>query len=163
MNKPGSVRRLSWERIRGSEEAFRKQTCVSINLPEAFFLSLIKCLPVPWTMFQYHIGMTYYYPHMKSKKETTKMCFMLFTLCFFQLQLLFLAVCSPWLQHCKTKKKAFFSLSKTFNYLFMSNQMLQLCLIFWVFFIQENKMKLHRKKHKQIKKKQQSRMNQPLE
>lgn len=54
-------------RIRGSEHAFRKQICVSINLPE---VSFFYCLPIPRTMFQHHLGVSYYYPHMLLKTAT---------------------------------------------------------------------------------------------
>lgn len=97
-------------RIRGSKHAFRKQICVSINLPEVSFFPLIKCLPTPWTIFQYNLGVTYHYPHMLPKTATQN-CSLHFIsfLAGFSLQLLFLAVFFPvWLKQWlrKGEKKA---------------------------------------------------------
>jgi len=60
-------------------------------------------------MFQYHLGMTCYYPHMKPKPVAAKTCFMLSALCFFQLQLLFLAAFPLNYSIVKKKKSNFFS------------------------------------------------------
>lgn len=112
-------------RIRGSLHILESRPVCQFTCQRPFFK--IKCLLLPWTVLQLHLGMTWTNPHMKSQTLTAKMPFVLYYFC---LQLLLPAFF--FLFDYAIEKKAIF-LSRTFNYVFRST--VRCCHPAWVFWV----------------------------